>query len=67
MLEEAAFQRVDGCSERLGEPKPSDGRRLNYVITEHKEAVKKLKGQLKILNDHDSALFQANIWHYSKA
>ena len=56
MSEEAAFQRADGCSERLGE----DGRRLNYVITEQKEAVEKLKGQLKILNDHDSTLFQAN-------
>ena len=67
MLEEAAFQRADGCSKRLGELKPSDRRRLQYVITEHKEAVKKLKGQLKILNDHDSTLFQANIWHYPKA
>ena len=61
MLEEAAFQRADGCSERLGELKPSDGWRLNYVITEHKEAVEKLEGQLKILNDNDSTLFQANI------
>ena len=56
MSEEAAFQRADGCSERLGELqqpeyqlKPSDGRRLNYIITEHREAVEKLKGQLKIL------------------
>ena len=68
MSEGAAFQRADGCSERLGELlqpeyqlKPSDGRRLNYVITEHKEVAEKLKGQLKILNDHDSTLFQANI------
>ena len=67
MSAEAAFQRADGCSERLGELlqpeyqlKPSDGRRLNYVIKEHREAVEKLKGQLKILSDHDSTLFQAN-------
>lgn len=67
MSEEAAFQRADGFSERLGELlqpeyqlRPSDGRRLNYVIKEHKEAVEKLKGQLKILSDHDSMLFQAN-------
>ena len=44
--EVSAFQRADGCSERLGELlqpeyqlKPSDGRRLNYVIKEHREAV----------------------------
>ena len=67
MSEEAAFQRADGCSERLGELlqpeyqlRPSDGRRLNYVIKEHKEAVEKLKGLVKILSDHDSMLFQAN-------
>ena len=72
MSEETSFQRADGFSERLGELlqleyqlKPSDRRRLNYVITKHKEAaVKKVKRQLKILNDHDSTLFQANIWHY---
>ena len=40
--------------------KPSDGRRLNYVVAEHKEAVEKLKEQLKILTDHDSTLLQAN-------
>ena len=66
MLEEAAFPRADGRSERLGELKPSAGRRLNYVIIEHKEAIKKLRGQLKILSDHDSTLFQVNIWHYPK-
>lgn len=67
MSEEAVFQRAHGCSERLEELlqpeyhlKPSDGQQLNYVITEHKEAVEKLKGQLKILSDHDSMLFQAN-------
>ena len=67
MPEETVFQRADGCSERLGELlqpeyqlKPSDGRRLNYLITEHREAVQKLKGQLKILSDHDSTLFKAN-------
>lgn len=39
MSEAAAFQRADGCSERLGkllqpeyQLRPSDGRRLNYVI-----------------------------------
>ena len=34
--------------------------RDNYVIKEHREAVEKLKGQLKILSDHESTLFQAN-------
>lgn len=67
MSEEAAFQRADGCSERLGgllqpeyQLRPSDGQTLNYVIKEHKEAIEKLKGLLKILSDHDSMLFQAN-------
>ena len=40
--------------------KPSDGRRRNYVVAEHKGAVEKSKEQLKILTDHDSTLFQAN-------
>ena len=64
---EAAFQGADGCSERSAEflkpeyqLKPSDGRRLNFVITMQQEAFEKLSGLLKKLKDHDSTLFQAN-------
>lgn len=67
MSEQDAFQRADGCSERSGELlnpeyqlKPSDGRRLNYAITELKEAFQKLNGLLKNLKDYESTLFQTN-------
>ena len=67
MSKEAAFQGADGCSERSAEflkpeyqLKPSDGRRLNFVITMQQEAFEKLSGLLKKLKDHDSTLFQAN-------
>ena len=67
MSKEAAFQGADGCSERSAEflkpeyqLKPSDGQRLNFVITMQQEAFEKLSGLLKKLKDHDSTLFQAN-------
>lgn len=64
---EAAFQRADGWSERSGEflkpeyqLKPSEWRRLNYVLTQQKEALEKLNVLLENLKDHLSTLFQAN-------
>ena len=40
--------------------KPSDGRKLKYVITKQKEAFEKLNGLLKNLKDHDTTLFRTN-------
>ena len=63
----AAFLSVDGCSEKESEfsmpghlLKPSDGRKLNWAIKEHKGMVEKLNVLLKDAKEHDSTLIQSN-------
>ena len=58
---------ADGCSKRASEfskpgyhLKPSDGRRLNFFIKEHRSMFDKLDGMVKHLKEHDSTLFQPN-------
>ena len=64
---EAAYQIADGCLNRACEflkPgyqfKPSDGRRLNFSIKEHKRMLGKLNRKVKSLKEHDATLFQSN-------
>jgi len=40
--------------------KPSDGRKLNFSIKEHRGMVEKLYVILKDIKEHDSTLFQTN-------
>ena len=40
--------------------KPSDGRKLNFSIKEHRAMVGKLNVILKDVKEHDSTLFQSN-------
>ena len=40
--------------------KPSDGRKLNFSIKEHRAIVEKLNVILKDVKEHDSTLFQSN-------
>ena len=58
---------MDGCSERASELsmpgyklKPSDRRKLNWSIKEHKVMVGKLNVILKNLKEDESTLFQSN-------
>lgn len=64
---EVTFLSADGCSKRVSEfskpgyhLKPSDGRRLNFFIKEHRSMFDKLNGMVKHLKEHDSTLFQPN-------
>ena len=64
---EAIFLSADGCSERASEVsmpgyrlKPSDGRKLNFSIKEHRAMVEKLNVKLKDVKVHDSTLFRSN-------
>ena len=64
---EVTFLSADGCSKRASEffkpgyhLKPSDGRRLNFFIKEHRSMFDKLNGMVKHLKEHDSTLFQPN-------
>ena len=64
---EVIFVSADGCSKRASEfskpgyhLKPSDGRRLNFFIKEHRSMFDKLDGLVKHLKEHDSTLFQPN-------
>ena len=67
MQKKQFFLGADGCSERASEfsmqgyqLKPSDGRKLNFSIKEHRAMVEKLKVLLKDVKEHDSTLFQSN-------
>ncbi|CAH3196993.1 unnamed protein product [Porites evermanni] len=64
---EAGDQNAEGCSKRACEflkpgyqLKPSDGRRLNSSIKEHRSMLGKLKSVVKALKEHDSTIFQYN-------
>ena len=64
---EVTFLSANGCSKRASEfsrpgyhLKPSDGRRLNFFIKEHRSMFDKLNGMVKHLKEHDSTLFQPN-------
>ena len=64
---EVIFLSADGCSKRASEfskpgyhLKPSDGRRLNLFIKEHRSMFDKLNGMVKHLKEHESTLFQPN-------
>ena len=63
----STFLRADGCSKRASEffrsgchLKPSDGRRLNFLIIEHRSMFDRLNGVVRQLKEHDSTLFETN-------
>jgi len=63
----AIFLSADGCSERASEfsmpgyqLKPSDGRKLNFSIKEHRAMMEKLNVILNDVKEHDSTLFQSS-------